>query len=49
MAHHCPTCGVRCHCQGDIDDLVFSDTPEQLLCKHCDDPDLADPVNEDLE
>jgi len=25
MAHECPDCGMRCHCGGDIDDIVFDD------------------------
>jgi len=49
MAHHCPGCGLIRHCQGDIDDLVFSDTPAELLCKHCDDQNLAEPMDEDLD
>lgn len=23
MAHTCPTCGLNCHCGGDIDDINF--------------------------
>lgn len=39
MAHECPECGMLCHCGGDIDDLVFTSTRYELMCKHCDDKD----------
>ncbi len=32
MAHTCPDCGVKCHCCGDIDDLVFG---VEYGCVHC--------------
>lgn len=35
MAHECPDCGLICYCNGDIDDCVFSYTPEQDFCQHC--------------
>ena len=34
MAHECPECGLRCHCNGDIDDLVFSDEDTDAKCDH---------------
>ena len=37
MAHECPECGDRCHCGGDVDDLVFNDTRYEIMCKHCPD------------
>lgn len=33
MAHTCPECGLTCHCNGDIDDLLFD---EETFCLHCD-------------
>jgi hypothetical protein len=36
MAHDCPECGSRCHCGGDIDDLVFNDTQYEARCTCCD-------------
>ena len=33
--HYCPECGVSCHCGGDIDDIPFDDSEEELLCDHC--------------
>lgn len=47
MAHECPECGMKCHCGGDIDDIVFPDTPEELACTHCEDGDYE--WNEDDE
>jgi len=34
MAHSCPECGVLCYCGGDIDDLCFDDSDEQMCCTH---------------
>lgn len=34
--HECPECGLRCHCCGDIDDLIFSGSEYERLCTHCD-------------
>ncbi len=42
MAHECPECGMTCHCGGDIDDIVFSGTPEELSCTCCDCEDDED-------
>ena len=42
MAHECPECGMKCHCGGDIDDIVFHDTPEEAMCSHCDYEDVDD-------
>ena len=36
MAHFCPTCGLICHCHGDMDDIVFSDDEIDFACDHCD-------------
>jgi hypothetical protein len=36
MAHRCFECGSRCHCGGDIDDIVFDDSPFAYRCTHCD-------------
>lgn len=36
MAHECPECGLRCHCGGDIDDLVFAGSKAEIACVHCD-------------
>lgn len=35
MAHECPECYMLCHCNGDIDDIQFEGTKEQLYCRHC--------------
>lgn len=37
MAHTCPDCGQTCYCRGDIDDCIFDDTVDHVLCEHCDD------------
>ena len=35
MAHPCPECGQRCHCNGDIDDIDFGeDSPGADACVH---------------
>jgi len=34
MAHECPDCWSICYCGGDIDDLLFTGTEEELHCKH---------------
>ena len=39
MAHHCPTCCLKCHCQGDIDDLILG---ENYACSHCEHDDNED-------
>lgn len=36
MAHSCPECDQCCHCGGDIDDILFDGTNEQMKCHHCD-------------
>lgn len=33
MAHRCPNCGIKCHCSGDIDDLIM---PIKSYCYCCD-------------
>lgn len=49
MAHLCPECGCRCHCGGDIDDLVFENTLYEAHCQHCpyDDDDWTDEDDEE--
>ena len=42
MAHECPECGMVCHCNGDIDDLIFSEGPEADRCICCDGDDEED-------
>lgn len=42
MAHSCPECGLTCHCNGDLDDLLFAGSPEEenctcCICKQCGD------------
>lgn len=34
MAHECPGCGLICHCDGDISDLLFCED-ERENCDHC--------------
>ena len=48
MSHTCPTCGLNCHCGGDIDDCCFSDTDEEMNCTHCPD-DYFEGDEDDLE
>ena len=42
MAHECPICYSNCHCGGDIDDICFSDTEEEMMCTHCNEDDTDD-------
>ena len=47
MAHECPECGEVCHCNGDIDDLIFE--RGSYICNHwkkCDREELDedDPI-----
>ena len=35
MAHECPECGQVCHCNGDIDDIVFDDDKAEGNCICC--------------
>lgn len=35
MTHYCPTCGLICHCHGDIDDITFGDDELSSACDHC--------------
>lgn len=37
MAHYCPECSMICHCNGDIEDLLFDDIDR--ACDHCYCPD----------
>lgn len=39
MAHRCTTCGLKCHCGGDIDDLILR---ENYSCAHCEDDEEWD-------
>lgn len=43
MAHTCPTCGLRCHCSGDIDDINFGPL---YGCGHCEEDEGEE--NEDF-
>lgn len=36
MAHECPECGMRCHCNGDIDDIMLPSAKHEAACEHCD-------------
>lgn len=36
MAHECPNCGMVCHCNGDIDDLLLNDEDDLNNCTCCD-------------
>jgi hypothetical protein len=36
MAHECPDCGLICHCNGDIDDLLLNFEKDVNKCCHCD-------------
>ncbi len=33
--HDCPDCGIGCHCNGDIDDLLLNDDDDVDRCNHC--------------
>lgn len=46
MAHNCPNCGLRCHCGGDIDDLVFTDSEREAFCDHCKCWNCQHPLND---
>jgi len=35
MAHHCPSCGEKCYCRGDTDNLELRDVEDEYLCEHC--------------
>lgn len=37
--HTCPECGLTCHCNGDIDDLLL---PYDGYCNHCESADDDD-------
>lgn len=49
MAHECPSCGIRCHCNGDIDDLLLNRDRDVALCRCCPDPDGPPEYPEPLE
>ncbi len=34
MAHECPTCGMTCYCNGDIDDCCFNFEEYVNKCVH---------------
>lgn len=42
MAHTCPNCGYTCHFGGDIDDIIFDGTDEEMNCSCCYDEDAYD-------
>jgi hypothetical protein len=46
MAHECPECSTRCHCNGDIDDIVIPDTLAEATCQHCRCEDCGEMVSE---
>lgn len=35
MAHECPECGMKCHCNGDIDDMVLPSPKDESACVCC--------------
>jgi len=35
MAYECPNCGLRCHCNGDIDDICMDGPVVEGKRKHC--------------
>jgi DnaJ-class molecular chaperone len=50
MAHECPECGLTCHCNGDIDDILLPDAGYAAMCEHCDHNDEdADYYDDPLE
>ena len=49
MAHDCPKCGLRCHCGGDIDDLVFDDTEHEARCTCCESSGDEDDFDDEHE
>lgn len=34
MAHRCPDCGMICHCNGDIDDILIDTEDAFIHCIH---------------
>lgn len=49
MAHNCPVCYCRCHCGGDIDDIVFNDTKYECHCTCCESASDIDDYEDDYE
>lgn len=47
MAHTCPTCGMLCHCNGDIDDICFGEADEFCECCSEEDDPEEDEFTED--
>ncbi len=48
MSHECPTCGVLCHCNGDIDDCLNNFEEDLENCTHCpDDEDESEDEDDD--
>jgi hypothetical protein len=45
--HECPTCGMFCHCSGDIDDILIPDSQAEANCICC--PDDAQDDEDDDE
>ncbi len=42
MSHECPSCGIACHCGGDIGDMILNEKRYIVHCLHCDYPDDVD-------
>ena len=49
MAHQCPNCGLKCHCQGDIDDLILGENYNCSCCDRDDDDDYDEDDDEGME
>ena len=46
MAHECPTCGLQCHCGGDIDDMVLPSRKHESRCDCCVCPDCKEDLQD---
>jgi hypothetical protein len=49
MAHSCPDCGLKCYCGGDIDDIFFEGSDEEMACIHCLHEDTREDDCDDFE
>lgn len=54
MAHTCPECGQSCHCQFDIDDIIFGDRWDCICCMNKEEDsddweDVDDELDEEVE
>lgn len=47
MAHTCETCGMTCHCGGDIDDMCLETEEALNSCTHCPDEGNDDDDDDD--